>query len=155
LYGGFELFDAAEGEALELPLGEFGKEALHEIQPRGGSGHEVAVDSGMPLEPRSNSLVLVGGVVVQDEVEVQLRVRAVVHLAEELQSLRHVGVSRGYASICPWGTRGLVCNAARVIREAPMGLQNRLQDLSHGFPLHSEDAVLLGPEHLTCTGKLL
>jgi hypothetical protein len=52
---------------LERPsLDQFGEEALHGIQPRGGCQCEVEASPRMPRQPRLDLWVLVGGVVVDD-----------------------------------------------------------------------------------------
>ena len=65
---------AVDGEALELALREFAEEALDQIEPRHGGRDEVEVDPRMPLKPGPYAGMLVGGVVVQDEVEVKIRI---------------------------------------------------------------------------------
>ncbi len=67
-----ELIDTVNGEALKLPVGEFGEEALNEIEPRSRGRREVKVHTRVLGEPRSDGRMLVGGVVVENDVDVEL-----------------------------------------------------------------------------------
>ena len=72
VYGADEFRDARDGEASELTLGQFGEEALDEIEPGRAGGNEVEVDPGMFFEPPTHLLVLVRGIVVEDEMNVEI-----------------------------------------------------------------------------------
>ena len=52
-------------------LGDLGKEALDHVEPRGRSRREVQVKARMPLEPAFTAGVLVGGIVVDDQMQVE------------------------------------------------------------------------------------
>ena len=80
-----ELSDAGDGEAFELPSREFTEEALNEIQPRGGGRGEVELHSRVFLEPYPNSRMLVRGVVVENDVDVELGRDGPLDLTEESQ----------------------------------------------------------------------
>lgn len=67
-----EFFHAADREALQLALAQLAEEALDQIEPGGRGRQEVEMDARMPVQPRLHLRVLVSGVVVQDEVEVEL-----------------------------------------------------------------------------------
>jgi hypothetical protein len=64
-----ELDDGAEDAAFEPPAGEFREEALDGIEPRRRGRREVKDETGMPGEPVHHLRMLVGGVVVEDEVD--------------------------------------------------------------------------------------
>ena len=68
--GGLEVDDGVEDAAPEPPLGELGEEAFDGIQPGAGCRHEVEGPAGMAVEPCADLRVLVGGVVVEDGVDV-------------------------------------------------------------------------------------
>ena len=80
-----QLSDAGHGEALELPSREFTEEALDEIQPRGGGRGEVELHSRVFLKPCPNSRMLVCGVVVENDVDVEFGKDGPLDLAEESQ----------------------------------------------------------------------
>ena len=63
-----ELDDRAEDAALETALGELGEEALDGIEPGAGGRREVGDEARVALQPRLDLRVLVGGVVVEDDV---------------------------------------------------------------------------------------
>ncbi len=67
-----ELSDTVDGEALKLPCREFGEEALNEIEPRSRGRREVEVHAGVLFEPSHNSCMLMRGVVVENDVDVEL-----------------------------------------------------------------------------------
>ena len=60
-----------EAFALESLAGEFGKEALHLIEPGGAGGNEVQMPAGMACEPAHDRVGLVGGIVVEHGVDLQ------------------------------------------------------------------------------------
>ena len=78
-----QLSDAGDGEALELPSREFTEEALNEIEPRGGSRGEVELNSRVFLKPCLNSRMLVCGVVVENDVDVEFGRDGPLDLAHE------------------------------------------------------------------------
>src|SRR6202034_4316928 len=66
---GLELDDRAEGAAFEPTPGQLGEEALHGVEPGGRGRGEMEDEPRMPTEPGANFGMLVGGVVVEDEVD--------------------------------------------------------------------------------------
>jgi len=72
--GLYEFSHAVNGQASDLPCGDLAEEPFDEIQSRGGGGEEVEVDATLAFQPVLHLGVLVGGVVVQDEVEFQVGV---------------------------------------------------------------------------------
>lgn len=52
---------------LEPALGELGEVALDRVQPGAGSWHEVEDEAQMSAEPGEHLWVLVGAIVVQDD----------------------------------------------------------------------------------------
>ena len=70
--GGFEIGDALEDAAPDTLAGDLGEEALDHVEPRRGGRNEVQVEAWMALEPARHGRCLMGGVVVEDEVQVEL-----------------------------------------------------------------------------------
>ncbi len=77
----------SEHAALEALLIEVAEESFDDVEPRAAGGYEVHVEAGMPLEPALDSLVFVGGVVVDDEMKVELTRCLLVDHPEELDPL--------------------------------------------------------------------
>ena len=80
-----------------MPGGEFGEEPLHEIQPRRRSGREVEVHARVFGEPGPNGRVLVGSIVVENDVDVEFGQNGTLHLSQESQEIlvpvtRHTAV---------------------------------------------------------------
>ena len=69
---GFEIADGAEDAALEAALGQCGEEALDCIQPGAGGGDEVESEAAMPRKPCHDLGMLMGGIVIEDEVDSRL-----------------------------------------------------------------------------------
>ena len=65
--GGLEIDDGTEHAASEAPPGELCEEALDGVEPRCRCRREVEDKARMPGEPRHHLRVLVGGVVVEDD----------------------------------------------------------------------------------------
>ena len=82
------------------------KESLHHVQPRRRGRREVHVKSWVFGQPLLNSRVLVGGVVVGDQVQRLSLGRLAVDFAQELQPLR-VDV----ALLAPAATGGTILEA--------------------------------------------
>src|SRR6266849_7865529 len=61
---------AAEGSAPDPLARDLGEEALDKVQPRGAGGGEVEVKPRMLGHPRLHGRMLVGTVVVQDQMDV-------------------------------------------------------------------------------------
>jgi len=85
-HGGDERRNARDGEALQLLLGKLAEEALEHIEPGGTGRDEMEMDARIALEPRPDLPVLVGGV-VQDDMQIQLRLDRGFQPLEELQEL--------------------------------------------------------------------
>src|SRR5665213_158213 len=65
--GGLEVDDPQEGATSEPALGEGGEEAFHGVQPGGAGRGEVEGDAWVAGQPGDYLGVLVGGVVVEDD----------------------------------------------------------------------------------------
>jgi hypothetical protein len=63
--------DGSEDAAFEAALGESGEEALDGVQPRCRGRREVEGPSRMSRQPPAHGGMLVGGVIVEDRVEVE------------------------------------------------------------------------------------
>ena len=74
----------ASSYALARDLGE---QALDEVEPGRGCRGEVQLETRMALEPTLHGRCLVCGVVVEDQVEVEMRERLSVDLLQERQEL--------------------------------------------------------------------
>ena len=72
LNGGHEIGHAGEDAAAQSLLGELPKPALDEVQPRAAGGGEVEMEARMLGKPGSDACVLVGLVVVEDQMQVEL-----------------------------------------------------------------------------------
>ncbi len=73
--GGLEFDDRVKDATLEAAAGELGEIPFDRVEPRGGRRGEVEEEAGMALEPGTDLCVLVGRVVVEDDVN-QLSGRA-------------------------------------------------------------------------------
>ena len=82
-----ELLDAGEGAAADGLLGDDAEPALDLVEPGGVGGREVQVVSGPAGEPVLDLGVAVGGVVVDDQVDVEVLRHAGVDVAEEGEEL--------------------------------------------------------------------
>ncbi len=69
---GFEFGDGGEDAATNALLSDQTEEALDLIEPGGRGRGEVQVKAGMLGQPCLNIGVLVGGVIVEDQVEIEL-----------------------------------------------------------------------------------
>src|SRR5271166_448871 len=67
--GGLEIDDALEDASLEAPLGEDSEEALDGIEPGCRCRREVEDEARMAPQPFDDLRVLVGGIVVEDDVD--------------------------------------------------------------------------------------
>ena len=65
-----ELFEVLTDSSPEPVLGEVAEEAFHHVEPRSRGGREADVESLVFAQPALHSLMLVGGVVVADQVDV-------------------------------------------------------------------------------------
>src|SRR6202171_3620300 len=71
LDGGFELGHTLEDTASDAIGSDAAEEALDLVEPRRRCRGEVHVETWMPLKPSLHLGVLVGGVIVSDEVQIQ------------------------------------------------------------------------------------
>jgi len=67
--GGLKLDDRFEDAAFEPLPGEFGKQPFDRIDPRARGWGEMESEALMPLQPSFDVGVLVGGVVVEDDMD--------------------------------------------------------------------------------------
>jgi hypothetical protein len=77
-HGGFQLPCAAMHSALELPLRQSDKPALHHVGPRGSCMREMQVGARALGEPALHERGFVSGVVIQNQMQIQLRRDSVV-----------------------------------------------------------------------------
>ena len=79
--------DAAKAPRADDLGGDFAKEAFHRIEPGGRGGDEMEVKTGMTLKPGGDFGVLVGRIVVANDVKLQLGGDFLVDLAQEGEPL--------------------------------------------------------------------
>ncbi len=76
-----------EGAATNTLGGNLPEPTLHEVQPGTGSGGKVQLESGMPLDPGFHPRMLVGAVIVHDQMEIEPRWRLSIDLLQETDKL--------------------------------------------------------------------
>jgi len=67
--GIFKLLEGSEHPPFELPLTKGGKQAFDGVEPRGRRRSEVEHEAGMFLDPFHDLGMLVGGVIVEDDMD--------------------------------------------------------------------------------------
>lgn len=67
--GGLEIDDGAEHATLEAPFGQLCEEAFDRIDPRRRCGRKMKDEAGMTIQPFSNFRVLVGAIVIENDVD--------------------------------------------------------------------------------------
>src|SRR3954466_4479985 len=82
-----EVDDAAKDAAPESLVGQLGEETFDRIEPGGRGRREMELEPRMPREPGADICMLVGGVVVHDQVQVQIWRGLAVDLVEEPNEL--------------------------------------------------------------------
>ena len=84
---GLEIDDGMEHTAFQPPFRELGEEALDGIEPGGRCRREVEMEPWMALQPCLDLGVLVGRVVVDDEMDVPVLWGLAIDLVEEADEL--------------------------------------------------------------------
>ena len=69
--GGFEFGHAVEHTAADGVSGDQAEEAFDQVDPGGRGGREMEVEAGMAFEPGLDLGVLVGGVIVDNQVQIE------------------------------------------------------------------------------------
>jgi len=111
-HDGFDqLRHTAERAASDALLGDFAKPPLDHVEPRTRGWGEMQVESRVALEPCLDSLVFVGGVVVDDQVQVELGRRFGVDLLQETDEFlmamaRHAIADHGAVEHAQGGEQG-------------------------------------------------
>src|SRR5947207_15812324 len=82
-----ELFDGGEGAAADRLVSNVAEPTLDLVEPRSVGGREVHVIARMYREPGADFRVLVRGVVIDDQVQLELRRHAGVEMAQEREEL--------------------------------------------------------------------
>jgi len=67
--GGLQVDDGMEDAMLERAACQLGEEALDGIEPRAGGGREMKGPARMADDPRADLVLLVRGVVVEDDMD--------------------------------------------------------------------------------------
>jgi len=78
----------AKHSAAEALGGEFPEEAFHQIEPRATRRREMHMKAGVPYEPLLHRGVLMGGIVIDDEMERFVRGRLSINEPQEFQPFR-------------------------------------------------------------------
>src|SRR6516225_6990313 len=76
-----------EGAAADPVAGDLGKEALDHIEPGSRGRCEVQMEARMGLEPALNGSGLVGGIIIDDQMQVEVGRGPLVDLLEKTQEL--------------------------------------------------------------------
>jgi len=77
-----EFFQVAENASAKPILSEVAKEAFHHVEPGRAGGSEVQMKARMSLQPALDLGVLVGGIVIADQVKRSIHRDGVVDQAE-------------------------------------------------------------------------
>ena len=80
-----EFFQIAEDSAPQAILGQVAKKTFHHIQPRRARGSEVQMKARVPRQPALHFAVLMGGVVVADQVKLPIHRNGLVDQTEKLE----------------------------------------------------------------------
>jgi hypothetical protein len=80
-----EIVDAEEDTALDCFVVEVTEPPLDEIHPTGTGGDEMRHIPGMAFQPRRHFLVLMGAVVVHDQMERNVAGKLLIESTQELQ----------------------------------------------------------------------
>ena len=89
LLNGLNQFRHVSEHSAADPFGsEFAEETFDHIEPRAARGREMQVEPRMPLEPPLHLGVLVGGIIVGDEMQGLVLWRLVINQPQELQPFR-------------------------------------------------------------------
>src|SRR6516165_9177022 len=83
----FQFFGGAVNAAADLLFGDVGEEALDQIDPGVGGRSEVNLPSRPRAEPFSDRGRLVGGVIVHDQVDVEIGRNITFDFAQEAEEL--------------------------------------------------------------------
>ncbi len=78
-----QLFDVMERAAAQALPGQSSKPAFDQIQPRAGGGSDVQVKARMTSEPTLDRWMLVGRVLIHDQVQVQPAGRLLIDALQE------------------------------------------------------------------------
>src|SRR5690606_23443074 len=80
-----QFLHTAKGAAIQRSALELREPALDGVQPRGAGGGEVQLDAWVLGKPRFHFNGLVCGAIIQDDMQVQRRIRGLVDLTHELE----------------------------------------------------------------------
>ena len=80
-----ESFDAGKHAAPELILGQVAEESFDHVEPTAAGGREVKMEALVARRPALNRRVFVGGIVVDDQVQLFVGGRLVIDETQELQ----------------------------------------------------------------------
>ena len=93
----FNFIDALEDAATDALSGDLGKEPLDHVEPRARSRREVQMEARMPREPALYRGSLVGGIIVDDEMQVEMRRRALIDGLKEAEELAMAVAGHAFA----------------------------------------------------------
>ncbi len=81
----FESFDAGEDAPPELILGEVAEESFDHVEPAAAGGREVKMEALVARRPALDCRMFVGGIIVDDQVELFVGGRLAIDETQELQ----------------------------------------------------------------------
>ena len=84
---GFELRDVVENASPYTLSGDFGEEPLDEVESGAGRRREVQDEAFMSCQPAFHGRCLVGGIVVEDQMQIEMGGDLAIDLLEEGQEL--------------------------------------------------------------------
>ena len=99
--GFLQFVDALEDAAADAFSGDLGKEALDHVEPRAGRGREVQMEARMPLEPALYRGGLVGGIIIDDQMQVENGQRPLVDGLEKAEELAMPVAGHAFAMTVP------------------------------------------------------
>jgi transposase len=159
--GAFELGDACEDAAADAVAGDLGEEPLDHVEPGRRGGREVQVKAGMRLEPALYGGGLMGGVIVDDEMEVEIGRGLLIDQLQETQELAvamarhtrpdHLAVQHGERREQGRGSVALVDAMGRAARACHLGAvmtnhrcpMRQPNDLSRSLAAFRQDTTLI------------
>ena len=154
---GFQVGDAAMDAAAYLLVGDQGEEPLDLVEPgRAGRG-QVDVPAGPLGEPGTDHRGLVGGVVVHDQVDIEVLGHVGLDLVEELEELRCPVAGEALADHLAGGDvqggeqRG--CAVALVVVAAARGLAGPHGQQRLGAVQRLDLALLVDAQHDGALGR--
>ena len=147
---------ALERPPADGPLGDDPEPALHLVQPGGIGGGVMDVEPGMAGQPGADLLVLMRGIVVDDQVDVEIGRHVVIDLFQEREELlvavaglapsqnRSVGHVQGGEEGRGAVTDVIVGDALHIAQAHRQDRLGPIQGLDLGLLVHAQDHRMVG-----------